>query len=173
MRVHLYLLVCAIICAQLKYSSSLVAKTFGTCTTTGDECPDFSSCVGGVCTCDAGYDALDLEVTSDAKQVTVCTKLGPCSTFDNDPTDCGPNGECVTYRDNYGILKSFCKCSAGYYGLNCNSQTREPYSSTTRPTINTTRRPGNIGSLLPIIGGGALLLLLLAGGGAALASSSG
>ena len=75
MRVHLYLLVCAIICAQLKYSSSQVAKTFGTCTPTGDECPDFSSCVSGACTCDAGYDALDLVVLSDGNQVTVCTSM--------------------------------------------------------------------------------------------------
>nr|XP_022302659.1 tenascin-N-like [Crassostrea virginica] len=172
MRVHLYLLVCAIICAQLKYSSSQVAETFGNCPG-GDECPDFSSCVAGVCTCDTGYVALDLLVQSAAQPVTVCTKLGPCSTFDNDESDCGTNGECVTYIDTNGIPTSFCKCSAGYYGPNCNSLTTEPYSSTTRPTINTTKRPGNYRSLLPIIGGGALLLLLLAGGGAALASTSG
>lgn len=75
MRVHLYLLVCAIICAQLKYSSSQVAKTFGACTPNGDECPDFSSCVASVCTCDTGYVALDLLVQSAAQPVTVCTSM--------------------------------------------------------------------------------------------------
>ncbi|XP_078340711.1 uncharacterized protein LOC111110447 [Crassostrea virginica] len=41
MRVHLYLLVCAIICAQLKYSSSQVADLFGTNCDADDDCPDF------------------------------------------------------------------------------------------------------------------------------------
>ena len=82
MRVHLYLLVCAIICAQLKYSSSQLANYFGTCTADGD-CPDFSSCTGGIgglgggsgCRCDPGYDALDLEVLSAGKTVTACRSM--------------------------------------------------------------------------------------------------
>ena len=76
MRVHLYLLVCAIICAQLKYSSSQVAETFGSCTD-DEDCPDFSTCdsVAAACRCDTGYDAIDLEVLSAAQQVTVCTSM--------------------------------------------------------------------------------------------------
>ena len=50
------------------------------------------------------------------------SELGPCSSFDNDESDCGTNGECVTYIDTNGIPTSFCKCSAGYYGPNCNCE---------------------------------------------------
>lgn len=81
MRVHLYLLVCAIICAQLKYSSSQVVETFGSCIDDKD-CPDFSTCdIGGggggssECRCDPGYDALDLLVQSAGNPITVCTSM--------------------------------------------------------------------------------------------------
>lgn len=77
MRVHLYLLVCAIICAQLKYSSSQVADLFGTNCDADDDCPDFSTCVlaDNKCRCDTGYDALDLEVLSAGKTVTACRSM--------------------------------------------------------------------------------------------------
>ena len=78
MRVHLYLLVCAIICAQLKYTSSQVVENFGDCAT-NEDCPDFSTCVtvgmDQLCRCDAGYDALDLEILSAGQAVTVCRSM--------------------------------------------------------------------------------------------------
>lgn len=53
--------------------------------------------------------------------------LGPCTPFDNVKTDCGTNGECVVYEDDYGRVVTSCKCSSGYYGLNCDSKLLFPF----------------------------------------------
>lgn len=68
------LLLSAIICVQVKYSSS-VKEFFKDCADNND-CPDDSSCISigtnRQCQCDNGYDAIDLPVTSGGEPVTVC-----------------------------------------------------------------------------------------------------
>nr|XP_022296812.1 uncharacterized protein LOC111106429 [Crassostrea virginica] len=171
-----WFLVSAIICVSVKYSFA-VEEYFGVCTDDND-CPDYATCqtvnAQKKCKCQAGYYAIDLPVYSNSKALTVCRDLGICSPFDNLDTDCGTNGQCVMYEDAYGVYSAHCKCKPGYTGIKCDIPVPViPTPYTTGSPNLTTRRPGNIGSLLPIIGGGALLLLLLAGGGAALASTSG
>ena len=48
--------------------------------------------------------------------------LGSCSPFDNLETDCGTNGECVTYTNEYGVNAAFCKCRNGYSGIRCDGK---------------------------------------------------
>lgn len=48
--------------------------------------------------------------------------MGVCSETDNSKTDCGTNGHCITYVDDYGAVKTVCKCKPGYYGVNCDSK---------------------------------------------------
>ncbi|XP_011420978.1 protein draper [Magallana gigas] len=172
------LLLSAIICVQVKYSCS-VKEFFKDCADNND-CPDDSSCISigtnRQCQCDNGYDAIDLPVTSGGEPVTVCKDLGPCSPFDGVETDCGINGDCVAFRNDYGGMLAACRCKNGYFGRSCDRtgpSTYLPPYTTRRPYV-TTRRPGsNIGAIIPAIGGGVLLLALLAGGAAALASSTG
>lgn len=198
MRGFQWLLVCAILCVQLKYySSQQVVEFFGTCTN-DDECPDYAQCenaggIGNQCRCEDGFDAIDGIITSVGNAVTECrgiwyfilyilyistilpfcikswcykiannellflfflivwstwsktryimyncgcfsiksrmlsffiSDLGPCSPYDNKETDCGTNGRCVTYTDNYNVVKAACKCAVGYTGINCESTYR-------------------------------------------------
>lgn len=77
MRGFQWLLVCAILCVQLKYySSQQVVEFFGTCTN-DEECPDYAQCentggVGNQCRCEDGFDAIDGIITSVGNAVTEC-----------------------------------------------------------------------------------------------------
>nr|XP_011420976.2 cell death abnormality protein 1-like [Crassostrea gigas] len=158
----------AVLCVQAKYSLA-----FKTCSGNG-ECPDNAKCDAGNCKCDAGFDLLDLPYTAASNAVPACRDLGVCSETDNSNTDCGPNGHCITYVDDYEAVKTVCKCKPGYYGVNCDKTTPVYTTPTTsRPYVTTTRKTVNFGAIIPAIGGGILLLALLAGGAAALTSSSG
>lgn len=48
--------------------------------------------------------------------------MGVCSEIDNFNIDCGLNGYCIIYVDDYGVVKIVCKCKFGYYGVNCDSK---------------------------------------------------
>nr|XP_034307574.1 protein crumbs homolog 1-like [Crassostrea gigas] len=167
---------CLLFCVLL-YSASV--EVFGQleCDEDGD-CPDNATCedVDGedLCVCGADFDAVDVPgLTIGGTAVTVCIDLGVCSPLDNEVDDCGVNGQCVIFQNEYGLYEAACKCVDGYYGELCD--TRIPYTrmtTTSTATTSTTKRSG-IGPIIPLIGGGALLLALLAGGAAALASSSG
>lgn len=48
--------------------------------------------------------------------------LGPCSPFDGVETDCGINGDCVAFRNDYGGMLAACRCKNGYFGRSCDSK---------------------------------------------------
>lgn len=164
---------------QVKYSFS-VEEYFKACKDSSN-CPDNSECelIPGVgcstnkCKCNDGFDAVDLPFQSDGQTVTVCADLGFCSPFDNFENDCGVNGQCTVIVDEYGRIRAACECYIGYYGPSCEETSPETSPSTKMPVITTTKKPGNIGAILPILGSGVLFLALIAGGAAALASTAG
>ncbi|XP_052680734.1 uncharacterized protein LOC128161487 [Crassostrea angulata] len=170
---------CLLLCVLL-YSASVDA--FGVCTDADDDasCPDNATCEDEdadntfECECEDGFDEIDVPgLTIGGEAVTVCVDLGVCSPLDNEVGDCGENGECAIFQNDFGIFEAACICDEGYYGEKCDKQmplTRMTTTSTA--TTGTTKRSG-YGVLIPLIGGGAFLLVLLAGGAAALASSTG
>uniref|UniRef100_A0A8W8HXN7 EGF-like domain-containing protein n=1 Tax=Magallana gigas TaxID=29159 RepID=A0A8W8HXN7_MAGGI len=139
---------------QVKYSFA-VEEYFKACQDNSN-CPDNSECepISGVgcstnkCKCNDGFDAVDLPFQSDGQTVTVCADLGFCSPFDNFENDCGVNGQCTVIVDEYGRIRAACECYIGYYGPSC----EETSPSTKMPVITTTKKPGNIGAILPILG---------------------
>ncbi|XP_065938647.1 EGF-like repeat and discoidin I-like domain-containing protein 3 [Magallana gigas] len=167
---------CLLLCVLL-YSASVDA--FGECDSADDDgsCPDNATCEDEdedetfECECKDGFDEIDSSVTVGGTALTICVDLGVCSPLDNEVDDCGKNGTCKIFQNEFGIVEAACICDKGYYGEKCDKLITTTTMPTT-PTTGTTKRSG-YGPLIPIIGGGALLLALLAGGAAAVASSSG
>eukprot|EP00105_Crassostrea_gigas_P000745 XP_011412669.1 PREDICTED: uncharacterized protein LOC105317656 [Crassostrea gigas] len=175
MQILQWVLLCVVGSIQVKYSFA-VEEYFKSCQDNSN-CPDNSECevIPGIaeqvkkCKCNDGFDAVDLPFQSDGQTVTICADLGFCSPFDNFENDCGVNGQCSVIVDEYERIRAACECYIGYYGPNC----EETSPSTKMPVITTSKKPGNIGAILPILGSGVLFLALLAGGAAALTSSAG
>ncbi|XP_052679843.1 delta-like protein B [Crassostrea angulata] len=169
---------CLLLCVLLYSASVEVFGQLPECTDNGD-CPDNATCEDDdnsnlKCVCEEGFDEIDSGVTVGGTALTVCVDLGVCSPLDNEVDDCGENGQCKIFQNEFGIVEAACICDEGYYGEKCDKLIT---TTTTMPTTTTgtTKRSG-YGALFPFIGGGAffiVILILLAGGAAALASSTG